>query len=135
MLLVGGGNYALFTLNFFYFRLYAKNIFLGLALYVRVRTCYALARNSALLAILISTRLVSAILYSRYNSRRTTAIKDYAGRTFLYTLGALMALITLWSASISGSISGRPLIRVCPQLSAGGAVDIREYPAGGWLNT
>ena len=46
-----------------------------------------------------------------------------------------MALITPWSASISGSISGRPLIRVCPQLGAGGAVDIREYPAGGWLNT
>ena len=41
-----------------------------------------------------------------------------------------MALITLWPASISGSISGRPLIRVFPQLGAGGAVDIREYPAG-----
>ena len=30
------------------------------------------------------------------------------------------------------------LIRVFPQLGAGGAggaVDIREYPAGGWLNT
>jgi hypothetical protein len=46
-----------------------------------------------------------------------------------------MALITPWSASISGSISGRSLIRVYPQLGVGGAVDIREYPAGGWLNT
>jgi hypothetical protein len=135
MLLVGGGNYTLLTLNSFYFRLYAKDVFLGLVLRVRVRICYALARNLALLAILISTRLVSAILYSRYNSRRATAIKDHTGRTFLYTIGALMALITPWSASISGSISGRPLIRVCPQLGAGGAVDIREYPAGGWLNT
>ena len=87
------------------------------------------------MAILISTRLVSAILYSRYNSGRVTVIEDYAGRTFLYTLGALMALVTPWSASISGSISGRPLIRVCPQLGAGGAVDIRGYPAGVWLNT
>jgi hypothetical protein len=76
MLLVGGGNYILLTLNSFYFRLYAKDIFLGLALRVRVRIYCALARNLALLAILISIRLVSAILYSRYNSRRTTAIKD-----------------------------------------------------------
>jgi len=135
MLLVGGGNYALLTLNSFCFGSYAEDVFLGLALRVRVRTCCALARNSALLAILISTRLVSAILYSRYNSRRAAAIEDHAGRTFLYILGPLMALITPWSASISGSISGRPLIRVCPQLGAGGAVDIREYPAGGWLNT
>jgi len=134
MLLVGGGNYALLTLNSFCFRLYAKDVFLGLALRVRVRTCCTLARNSALLAILISTRLVSAILYSRYNSRRTAAIKDHVGRTFLYILGPLMALITLWSALISGLISGRPLIRVCPQLSANGAVDIHEYPIGGWLN-
>ena len=124
MLLVGGGNYALLTLNSFCFGSYAEDVFLGLALRVRVRTCCALARNSALLAILISTRLVSAILYSRYNSRRAAAIEDQAGRTFLYTLGPLMALITLWSASISGSISGRPLIRVFPQLGAGGAVDI-----------
>jgi hypothetical protein len=87
------------------------------------------------MAILISTRLVSAILYGRYNSGRATVIDDYAGRTFLYTLGALMALITPWSASIGGSISGRPLTRVCPQLGASGAVDIREYLAGGWLNT
>jgi len=49
---------------------------LGLVLYIRVRIYYTLARNLALLAILISTRLVSAILYSRYNSRRATAIKD-----------------------------------------------------------
>ena len=94
-MLLGGGNYTLLTLNSFYFRLYAKDIFLGLALRVRVRICYALARNSALLAILISTRLVSAILYSRYNSRRAAAIKDYVGRTFLYILGPLMTLITL----------------------------------------
>ena len=124
MLLVRGRNYTLLTLNSFYFRLYAKDIFLGLVLSVRVRTYCALARNLALLAILISTRPFSTILYSRYNSRHTAAIKDYVGRTFLYTLGPLMALITLWSALISGSISGRPLIRVFPQLGAGGAVDI-----------
>ena len=76
MLLVGGGNYALLTLNSFYFRLYAKDVFLGLALRVRVRIYYALARNSALLAILISTRLVSAILYSRYDSRHAATVKD-----------------------------------------------------------
>jgi hypothetical protein len=76
MLLVGGGNYILLTLNSFYFRLYAKDIFLGLALYIRVRIYYTLARNLVLLAILISTRLVSAILYSRYNNRCTAAIKD-----------------------------------------------------------
>ena len=76
MLLVGGGYYILLTLNSFYFRLYAKDVFLGLELRVRVRTCYALARNSVLLAILISMRLVSAILYSRYNSKHATAIED-----------------------------------------------------------
>ena len=64
------------TLNSFYFRLYIKNIFLGLAARVRVRTCCALAHNLALLAILIFIRLVNAILYSRYNSRRAAAIKD-----------------------------------------------------------
>ena len=62
-------------------------------------------------------------------------IEDYAGRTFLYTLGALMALITLWWVLISGSISMWSLIRVYPRLGAGGVVDIREYPVGGWLNT
>ena len=46
-----------------------------------------------------------------------------------------MALITLRSGSISGSISGRPLIRVSPQLGAGGAVEILESAPGGWLNT
>jgi hypothetical protein len=76
MLLVGGGNYILLTLNSFYFRLYAKDVFLGLVARVRVRIYYALAHNSVLLAILISTWLVSAILYSRYNSKYTTAIKD-----------------------------------------------------------
>ena len=40
-----------------------------------------------------------------------------------------------WSASIGGSISGWSLIRVYPQLGASGAVDIREYPTGSWLNT
>jgi hypothetical protein len=107
-------------------------------LYIRVRIYYTLARNLVLLAILISIWLVSAILYSRYNrynSRYATTIKDYVGRTFLYTLRPLMALIILWLELISGSISGRPLIRVFPQLGVGGAVDIREYPAGGWLNT
>ena len=29
----------------------------------------------------------------------------------------------------------RSLIRICPQLGASGAVDIREYVPGGWLNT
>ena len=66
--LLWGGYYILLTLNSFYFRLYAKDAFLGLAVRVRARIYYALARNLALLAILISTRLVSAILYSRYNS-------------------------------------------------------------------
>ena len=46
-----------------------------------------------------------------------------------------MALITPWSALISGLISRWPLIRVYAQLSASGAVDIREYSEGGWLNT
>ena len=72
MLLGGGG----ITLNSFCFRLYVKDIFLGLMVRIRARTCCALARNLALLAILISTRLVSAILYSRYNSRHTTTIED-----------------------------------------------------------
>ena len=57
-----GEYYILLTLNSFYFKLYAKDVFLGLVVRVRVRIYYALARNSALLAILISTRLVSAIL-------------------------------------------------------------------------
>ena len=130
MLLVRGENYTLLTLNSFYFRLYAKDVFLGLALCVRVRICCALARNSVLLAILISTRLVSAILYSRYNSKYATTVKDHVGRTFLYILRPLIALITLWSVLISGLISGRLLIRVFPQLGASGAVDIREYPIG-----
>ena len=72
MLLGGGG----ITLNSFCFRLYVKDVFLGLAARVRARTYYTLAYNSALLVILISTRLVNAILYSRYNSKRTAAIED-----------------------------------------------------------
>ena len=68
----GGG----ITLNFFYFKLYIKDMFLGLAVYIRAKIYYILAYNLALLAILIFTRLVSAILYSRYNNRYTTAIKD-----------------------------------------------------------
>jgi len=83
-----------------------------------------LVRNSILLAILIFTQLISAILYNRYNSKYMVVIEDQAGRTFLYTLGPLL---TLWSQPISGSISGRPLIRVYPQLSGSGAVDILEY--------
>ena len=83
MLLGGGG----ITLNSFCFRLYVKDIFLGLAVYIRTRTYCTLARNSALLAILISTRLVSAILYSRYNSRRAAAIKDRQGGLFYIHLG------------------------------------------------
>jgi len=75
--------------------------------YIKAKTYYALARNSVLLTILISTWLVSAILYSRYNNKYAAAIKDQAKRTFLYTLGALMAL---WLGLISGAISGRPLI-------------------------
>ena len=70
------GYYVLLILNSFYFRSYAKDVFLGLAVHVRARTCCALARNSVLSAVLISSRLVCAILYSRYNSRRATAIKD-----------------------------------------------------------
>ena len=87
MLLVGGGNYVLLTLNSFCFGLYAKDVFLGLAARVRARTYCALARNSALLAILISTWLVSAILYSRYNSRRAAAIEDRQGGLFYIHLG------------------------------------------------
>ena len=135
ILLVGGGYYILLTLNSFYFRLYAKDIFLGLALYVRVRIYYALVYNSVLLVILISTRLVSAILYSRYNSKRATPIKDQVERTFLYILRALIALITLQSALISSLISGRPLIHIYLWLNASSAIDIREYPIGSWLNT
>ena len=71
-MILGGG----ITLNFFCFGLYIKDIFLGLIIYIRARIYYILTRNLALLAILISTRLVSVILYSRYNSRRTTIIKD-----------------------------------------------------------
>jgi hypothetical protein len=52
----GGGNYVL-TLNSLCFRLYAKDVFLGLAARVRVRTYCVLAHNSALLAILGCVRL------------------------------------------------------------------------------
>ena len=72
MLLEGEG----ITLNSFYFGLYIKDIFLGLIAHIRVRIYYVLAHNLALLVILISIRLVSAILYSRYNSRHAAAIKD-----------------------------------------------------------
>src|ERR1700722_19973487 len=64
MLLGGGGG---ITLNSFCFGLYVKDVFLGLVVRVRARTCYALAHNSALLAILISIRLVSAILYNVFH--------------------------------------------------------------------
>jgi len=46
-----------------------------------------------------------------------------------------MALITVWSASISGLISRWSLIRVFLQLGACGAMEILESDPGGWLNT
>ena len=72
MLLKGEG----IILNSFYFKLYIKDIFLSLAARVRVKIYYILVYNLALLVILIFIRLVSAILYSRYNSRHTATIKD-----------------------------------------------------------
>jgi len=116
--------YILFTLNSFYFRLYTINIFKNLMVCVKVKIYCALARNLALLAILIFTQLINAILYGRYNSKYTAVTEDQAGRTFLYTPGPLL---TSWSRPISGSISGRPLIRVYPQLGGGGAMDILKY--------
>ena len=93
MTLLGGeGYYILFTLNFFYFRLYTANIFKGLIVYIRVKTYCALARNLVLLVILISTQSVSAILYNKYNSKYIAIIEDQAKRTFLYTLGPLLIL-------------------------------------------
>jgi len=86
------GYYILLTLNSFYFKLYTINIFKGLVVRVRVKTYYILARNLALLAILISTQSVSAILYSKYNSKYMAVIKDQAKRTFLYTLRPLLTL-------------------------------------------
>ena len=83
MLLKGRG----ITLNSFCFKLYVKDIFLGLVVRIRARIYCALVRNLVLLAILISTRLVSAILYSKYNSRRATAIKDRQGGLFYIYLG------------------------------------------------
>jgi len=44
--------------------------------YIKAKTCYALARNLILLAILIFTQLVSAILYNKYNNKYTIIIKD-----------------------------------------------------------
>ena len=72
MFLKGGG----ITLNFFYFKLYIKDVFVGLIVRVRARIYYALAYNLVLLVILISIQLVSAILYNRYNSRRAAAIEN-----------------------------------------------------------
>ena len=122
----GGG----ITLNSFYFRLYIKNIFLGHMVYIRAKTCYILTRNLVLLAILIFTRLVSAILYSRYNSRRATVIEDRQ-KGLLYIFRVLMALITLWSALISSLISRWFLIRVSAQLSTSGTGEILESAPGG----
>jgi len=71
--------------------LYILNILLGLIIYIKAKTYYALACNSILLAILISTRLINAILYGRYNSKFTAVaaiIKIQAERTFFYILGA-----------------------------------------------
>ena len=96
MLLGGGGKqrkggryFVFFTLNFFCFRLYVLIVLLGLIVCVKAKTCCALARNSALLAILISARLISAILYGRCNSRFAAvaaAIEVQAGRAFFYIL-------------------------------------------------
>ena len=79
MLLIKGGG---ITLNSFYFKLYIKNIFLGFVARIKAKTCYILVRNLVLLAILIFTRLVNAILYNRYNSKHAAIIKDRQGRLF-----------------------------------------------------
>ena len=78
-----------FTLNSFYFRSYILIILLGLIVRIKAKICCVLARNLALLAILISAWLISAILYSRCNSRFAAvaaAIKVQAGRAFFYIL-------------------------------------------------
>ena len=72
MFLKGGG----IILNSFYFGLYIKNKFLGLIVYIRAKIYYILACNLVLLIILIFMRLVSAILYNRYNSKHAIIIKD-----------------------------------------------------------
>jgi len=46
--------YILFILTPFYFKLYTKDIFLGLVVYIRIRIYYTLIYNLVLLAILIS---------------------------------------------------------------------------------
>ena len=51
-------------------------MFLGFIVYIRAKIYCVLARNSTLLAILISMWLVNAILYSRYNSKYAATIKD-----------------------------------------------------------
>ena len=56
------------TLNFFYFGLYTKDIFLGFMVYIRAKIYCILVYNLGLLVILIFTRSVSAILYGKYNS-------------------------------------------------------------------
>ena len=54
---------------------------------IKAKIYYILARNLALLAILIFTQLVNAILYNRYDSRRATTIKDRQGGLFYIYLG------------------------------------------------
>ena len=84
-MLLGGGKiekgrkvFFFFTLNSFCFKLYILIILLGLIVYIKAKTCYILPCNLVLLVILISAQLISAILYSKYNSKFaavTTAIK------------------------------------------------------------
>ena len=83
MLLGRGG----ITLNSFCFKLYIKDTFLGLIVRVRARIYCILVYNLALLVILISTQLISTILYSKYNNRYTTIIEDRQGGLFYIYLG------------------------------------------------
>ena len=83
MLLGRGG----ITLNSFCFKLYIKDIFLGLVVYIRAKICYILICNLVLLAILTFIWLVSAILYNKYNSRHAAAIKDRQKELFYIYLG------------------------------------------------
>ena len=62
-------------------------MFLSLIVYIKAKIYYILAYNLALLAILIFTQLVIAILYSRYNSRYTAIIKNRQKGLFYIYLG------------------------------------------------
>jgi len=76
MLLKGEKYYNLFILNFFYFRLYIINIFKSLTVYIKIKINYILARKLILLIILISTQLINAILYNKYNNKYIAVIED-----------------------------------------------------------